>query len=135
MSYANEIVYAHGEGPTPPARMASNPKVPPAKKVSRAKLWDEEVEDNFRFQAAQYRDEVEFKAVNPNVEVRIQRNNTEITVLPGLPMAFRHDQKDPAQGWHLELFQQGARMLQESTLGEDVRVLKTAAEEERYFYQ
>lgn len=69
MSYANEIVYAHGEGPTPPARMASNPKVPPAKKVSRAKLWDEEVEDNFRFQAAQYRDEVEFKAVNPNVEV------------------------------------------------------------------
>ncbi len=69
MSYANEIVYAHGEGPTPPARMASNPKVPPAKKVSRAKLWDEEVEDNFRFQAAQYRDEVEFKAVNPNQDV------------------------------------------------------------------
>ena len=69
MSYANEIVYAHGEGPTPPARMASNPKVPPAKKVSRAKLWDESVEDNFRFQAAQYRDEIEYKAVNPNGEV------------------------------------------------------------------
>ncbi|CAG5114158.1 Oidioi.mRNA.OKI2018_I69.chr2.g8226.t1.cds [Oikopleura dioica] len=69
MSYANEIVYAHGEGPTPPARMASNPKVPPAKKVSRAKLWDESVEDNFRFQAAQYRDEIEYKAVHPNGEV------------------------------------------------------------------
>ena len=42
-------------------------------------------------------------------------------------MAFRHDQKDPTQGWHLELFQQGARMLQEPSLGEDVRVLENSS--------
>ena len=45
-------------------------------------------------------------------------------MISGLPMAYRHDQKDPAQGWNVELFQQGTRMLQEPSLGEDVRVLR-----------
>ena len=58
--------------------------------MSRAKVWSEEVEEIYRFQQAGYRDESEYKAFNPDQDVRffitllipldIPNNSKEITL-------------------------------------------------------
>jgi hypothetical protein len=66
----SEIVYAAGEGPSaptmaPPRMVADRKPV----KMSRAKIWNEEVEENYRFQQAMYRDEEEYRAYHPNEDI------------------------------------------------------------------
>lgn len=67
----SEIVYAAGEGPSAPTMapiMVSDKK---PVKIIRAKTWSEDVEDNYRFQQAKYRDEEEYRAYHPNEDVSI----------------------------------------------------------------
>ena len=67
----SEIVYAAGEGPSAPQMtpLPSPANVRNPTKISRAKVWDEQVEDNYRFQQAKYRDEEEYRAYHPNEDV------------------------------------------------------------------
>jgi hypothetical protein len=69
----SEIVYAAGEGPGAPSAPLNSDqvKVRQPVKMVRAKHWTEDVEDNYRFQQAHYRDEEEYIAFNPHNNVRI----------------------------------------------------------------
>jgi len=63
----SEIVYAAGEGPSAPTMAPPcNITVRTPVKMSRAKTWNEQVEENYRFQQAMYRDEEEYRAYHPN---------------------------------------------------------------------
>jgi len=46
------------------ASVAVNNSIGDPKSMKRAKRWSDEVEDAFRFQAAGYRDEIEYKRVH-----------------------------------------------------------------------
>merc|ERR1711892_1077548 len=106
----SEIVYAAGEGPTTP-RMKGAPAQVELKKtgMSRAKTWTEEAEENFRFQEAGFLDGREYESLFPTHQV-------------DCPVGKWSHQEAPAQRRKLELFQEGSRIGEELSSGENVQI-------------
>jgi len=68
----SEIVFAAGEGPTTP-RVKGHLAPPKRTGVSRAKVWSEEAEENYRFQEAGFLDRREYETLFPDHQVFITR--------------------------------------------------------------
>merc|ERR1712227_511237 len=64
----SEIVFAAGEGPTTP-RVKGDLEPPKRTGVSRAKVWSEEAEENYRFQEAGFLDRREYETLFPTHQI------------------------------------------------------------------